>query len=180
MTHRLRSSATNFPPTQSQLNYSFLIFRRDDPLSQFHSFVCHFTWWGNKKWHERVGFICTELLNKLSWKVPVAQVLKEIKIFSNPEHPGLSSLICLEVVCIWTQLALLYVYRVISPNCGILKRCISGNSQFWWYLEISRFFKFIDVYYLIKQILDNTAIVMIPGLPLWVEIHYDFGDDFSQ
>ena len=103
MTHRLRSSATNFPPTQSQLNYSFLIFRRDDPLSQFHSFVCHFTWWGNKKWHERVGFICTELLNKLSWKVPVAQVLKEIKRFSNPEQPGLSSLICLEVVCIWAQ-----------------------------------------------------------------------------
>ena len=28
--------------------------------------------------------------------------------------------------------------------------------------------------------LDNTAIIMIPGLPLWAEIHYDFGDDFSQ
>ena len=28
--------------------------------------------------------------------------------------------------------------------------------------------------------LDNTAILMIPGLPLWAEIHYDFGDDFSQ
>ena len=31
-----------------------------------------------------------------------------------------------------------------------------------------------------KKMLDNTAILMIPGLPLWVEIHYDFGDDFSQ
>ena len=31
-----------------------------------------------------------------------------------------------------------------------------------------------------KKMLDNTAILMIPGLPLWVEIHYDFGNDFSQ
>ena len=44
----------------------------------------------------------------------------------------------------------------------------------------SRFFKFIDIYYLMKKMLDNTAILMIPGLPLWVEIHYDFGDEFSQ
>ena len=42
------------------------------------------------------------------------------------------------------------------------------------------FFKFIDIYYLMKKMLDNTAILMIPGLPLWVEIHYDFGNDFSQ
>ena len=28
--------------------------------------------------------------------------------------------------------------------------------------------------------LDNIVIFMIPGLPLWVEIHYNFGDDFSQ
>ena len=45
---------------------------------------------------------------------------------------------------------------------------------------MSRFFKFIDIYYLIKKMLDNIVIFMIPGLPLWVEIHYDFGDDFSQ
>ena len=31
-----------------------------------------------------------------------------------------------------------------------------------------------------KKMLDNTAILMIPGLPLWVEIHYDFGNDFAQ
>ena len=31
-----------------------------------------------------------------------------------------------------------------------------------------------------KKMLDNTAILMIPGLLLWAEIHYDFGDDFSQ
>ena len=45
---------------------------------------------------------------------------------------------------------------------------------------MSRFFKFIDIYYLMKKMLDNTAILMIPGLLLWAEIHYDFGDDFSQ
>ena len=28
--------------------------------------------------------------------------------------------------------------------------------------------------------LDNTAILMIPVLPLWVENHYDLGNDFSQ
>ena len=28
--------------------------------------------------------------------------------------------------------------------------------------------------------LDNIVIFIIPGLPLWAEIHYDFGDDFSQ
>ena len=30
--------------------------------------------------------------------------------------------------------------------------------------------------------LDNTAILMIQGLPLtlWMEIHYDFGNDFFQ
>ena len=28
--------------------------------------------------------------------------------------------------------------------------------------------------------LDIIVIFMIPGLTLWVEIHYDFGDDFSQ
>ena len=43
-----------------------------------------------------------------------------------------------------------------------------------------RFFKFIDIYYLINKMLDNIVIFMIPGLPLWVDIHYDFGDDFSQ
>ena len=48
----------------------------------------------------QVGFISTQLLNKLSYKVPVAQVLKEIERFSNPEQSGLSSLICLEDVCI--------------------------------------------------------------------------------
>ena len=31
-----------------------------------------------------------------------------------------------------------------------------------------------------KKMLDNTAILMIPALPLWVEIHHDFGNDFSQ
>ena len=31
-----------------------------------------------------------------------------------------------------------------------------------------------------KKMLDNTAILMIPGLLLWAEIHYDFGNDFSQ
>ena len=45
---------------------------------------------------------------------------------------------------------------------------------------MSRFFKFIDIYYLIKKMLDNIVIFMIPGLPLWEEIHYDFSDDFSQ
>ncbi len=28
--------------------------------------------------------------------------------------------------------------------------------------------------------LDNAFILMIPGLPLWAEIQYDFGDDFTQ
>ena len=56
-----------------------------------------------------------------------------------------------------------------------------GWRVFMAYLvEVSRFFKFIDIYYLMKKMLDNTTIHMIPGLPLWVEIHYDFGDDFSQ
>ena len=45
---------------------------------------------------------------------------------------------------------------------------------------MSRFFKFIDIYYLIKKMLDNIVILMILGLSLWAEIHYDFGDDFSQ
>ena len=54
----------------------------------------------NDKW---VGLIYTQLLNKLSWKVPVAQDLKIFKFPSKPEQPGLSSLICLEVVCIRTQ-----------------------------------------------------------------------------
>ena len=31
-----------------------------------------------------------------------------------------------------------------------------------------------------RKMLDNTVILMILGLPLWAEIHYDFGDDFSQ
>ena len=31
-----------------------------------------------------------------------------------------------------------------------------------------------------KKMLDNTAILMIPSILLWSEIHYDFGDDFSQ
>ena len=31
-----------------------------------------------------------------------------------------------------------------------------------------------------KKMLDNTAILMILGLPLWVEIHYNFGNHFSQ
>ena len=48
----------------------------------------------------QVGFISTQLLNELSYKVPVAQVLKEIERFSNPEQSGLSSSICLEDVCI--------------------------------------------------------------------------------
>ena len=33
----------------------------------------------------QVGFISTQLLNKLSYKVPVAQVLKKIERFSNSE-----------------------------------------------------------------------------------------------
>ena len=33
----------------------------------------------------QVGFICTQLLNKLSLKVPVAQVLRTIEILSNRE-----------------------------------------------------------------------------------------------
>ena len=46
----------------------------------------------------QVGFICAQLLNKLSKKVPVAQVLKEIERALKPEQPGLSSSICLEVI----------------------------------------------------------------------------------
>ena len=65
-----------------------------------------------------------------------------------------------------------WFYRVISLNCGILKRCISGNNYFWWYLEISCFSKFIDIYYLIRKMFNRTAILMIPGLPLWAEIHW--------
>ena len=38
----------------------------------------------------------------------------------------------------------------------------------------------IDVYYLIKKILDNAGIVMIPGFPLSAEICLDLGNDFPQ
>ncbi len=55
---------------------------------------------GGGKRHKWVGFICTKLLNELSSKVPIAQVLEEINRFSNPEQPGLSSSIRLEVVYI--------------------------------------------------------------------------------
>ena len=48
----------------------------------------------------QVEFICTQFLNELSQKVRVAQVLMEIERSSNPEQPGLSSSIDLEVVCI--------------------------------------------------------------------------------
>ena len=44
-------------------------------------------------------FVPTQLLNELSLKVPVAQVLKEIERSSNPEQPGHSSTIRLEAVC---------------------------------------------------------------------------------
>ena len=71
-----------------------------------------------------VRFISTQLLNELSYKVPVAQVLKEIERFSNPEQSGLSSSICLEDVCIWTQWIFLHLchflfrhrYRINLPN----------------------------------------------------------------
>ena len=43
-------------------------------------------------------FICTQLLNELSYKVPVDQVLKQIYQALKPEQPGLSSLIRLEAV----------------------------------------------------------------------------------
>ena len=49
----------------------------------------------------QVGFITLQLLNKFSYKVPVAQVLKEIERFSNPVQLGISSSICLEDVCIY-------------------------------------------------------------------------------
>ena len=45
-------------------------------------------------------FVCTQLHNELSLKVPVAQVLKEIERSSNPEQPGLSCSIRYEVVSI--------------------------------------------------------------------------------
>ena len=48
----------------------------------------------------QVEFIRTQLLHELSYNVPVAQILKEIEIFSNPEQSGLSSSISLEVVII--------------------------------------------------------------------------------
>ena len=46
----------------------------------------------------QVGFICAQLLNKLSKKVLVAQILKEIERALKPEQPGLSSSIRLEVI----------------------------------------------------------------------------------
>ena len=45
-------------------------------------------------------FTCTQLLNELSQRVPVAQVLKLFKFASKPEQLGLSSSIRLEVVYI--------------------------------------------------------------------------------
>ena len=52
-----------------------------------------------------IGFIFIQLLNKLSLKVPVAQVLKTIERSLKPEQLGLSSSICLKVVCKWNLLA---------------------------------------------------------------------------
>ena len=36
----------------------------------------------------------------------------------------------------------------------------------------------IDVYYLINKILDNAAIVVIPGFPLSAQIRHDFPQQF--
>ena len=46
----------------------------------------------------------SEVLNELSQKVLVGQVLQKIQNLTKPDQPGLSSSICLEVMCVQTQL----------------------------------------------------------------------------
>ena len=55
-------------------------------------------------------------------------------------------------------------YRVIRPNCGILKRCICGNGWFKWYSQKQSFsysmtFTILSGKYLITPHLRLSAIV---------------------
>ena len=43
-------------------------------------------------------FVCTQLLNKLSYKILVAQALKIFRFAAKADQPGLSSSTCLEVM----------------------------------------------------------------------------------
>ena len=42
-------------------------------------------------------------------------------------------------------------YRVISPNCRIIKHCISGNKWLYWKKKIPHCCKFMDVYFLMRK-----------------------------
>ena len=62
----------------------------------------------------QAGFICTQLLNELSLKVPVAQVLKEIERSLNHEHPGLSSFrsyLRIDLTCIFAFVSFCFRHR---------------------------------------------------------------------
>ena len=66
-------------------------------------------------------FICTKLLNKWSYKVPVDQVLKQIYQALKPELPGFSSLIRLEVVYTITWIRPLLFSWLLVDQTYILK-----------------------------------------------------------
>ena len=59
----------------------------------------------------RLVFLRTQLLNKLSYEALIAQILKFCKFAPKSEQSGHSSLIHLEVVCIWIQLLQSYCYQ---------------------------------------------------------------------
>ena len=49
-------------------------------------------------------FVCTHLLNQLSYKILVAQALKIYEFATKPDQRGLSSLTRLEVMHVQTQI----------------------------------------------------------------------------
>ena len=51
---------------------------------------------------------------------------------------------------------------------------------FMTFKKITVIRKFIEVFGLIEKILNNAAVVMIPGFPLSAEIRHDLENDFPQ
>ena len=62
-------------------------------------------------------FICTQLLNELSYEVLVDQVLKQIYQVLKPEEPGLSTSIGIEAVYIITFIFVTVMIWLDFPKC---------------------------------------------------------------